>query len=256
MNSLIAFTKKELTASLRSAKLYILLGVFVLLGAISTITAKVTPILFDMMSEALAASGLNIQSVSATVLDSWLQFFKNISTGLIVFIIVQSNIFTSEYRSGTLTLALTKGLARYKVVISKTVITVLMWTICLWLSFATTYICNTLFWDNSLAKHLLFSMVCWWLHGVYTIILMVFCSTIAKSNIVVLALTGGVAFVFSLVSALPKIDKYLPTMLTDGVSLIYGTAKPQDYIVAINITLLLCVILFCASIPLFNKKQL
>ena len=39
--------------------------------------------------------------------------------GLIAFVLLQSSIFTREYTSGTLTLSLTKGLARYKVVLSK-----------------------------------------------------------------------------------------------------------------------------------------
>ncbi len=256
MSSLIAFTKKELTAQLRSAKLFILLGIFLFLGIMNPAIAKLTPWLLESMSESLKASGFNIQAVPATVFDSWMQFFKNAPMGLIAFIIMQSNIFTKEYRSGTLILALTKGLRRRNVVISKTVVPILLWTLCFWLMFTATYVGNTLFWDNGIANHLLFSTVCCWFNGIYTIILMAFCSVITKSNIVVLAITGGVSFVLSLVGAFPNINKYLPTMLANGTSLVYGTAKPQDYTTAIIITLTLCVILFAASIPIFNKKQL
>ena len=102
-----------------------------------------------------------------------LQFYKNAPMALIVFVLMESSIFTKEYQSGTLVLALTKGLERYKVVVAKSFVLFVMWTIGYWLCFGITYLYNAYFWDNSIAKNLMFSVVCWWIFGLWVIALMV-----------------------------------------------------------------------------------
>jgi hypothetical protein len=67
---------------------------------------------------------------------------------------------------------------------------------------------------------------------------------------------GGVVFAAYLGGLIPKVGKYLPTLLTDGNSLIYGTADVDTYTAAIVITLATGIAFIAASIPIFNKKQL
>lgn len=256
MRSLLAFFRKECLAQLRSAKLYILAGLFILFGVMNPAVAKLTPWLLEEMSDALAQSGMNIVVTEVSVLDSWVQFFKNIPMALIVFVILQSNIFTTEYRSGTLVLSLTKGLDRYQVVVAKSVILAILWTVGFWLCAGITYGVNEFFWSNADAQYLLFSITCWWVFGLWVLMLMVLFSTIFSSNIGVLACTGGVVMVPYLLSLLPKLSKYLPTYLLGGNALNYGLSKPEDFGWSLGITAGLIIFCFCASIPLFNKKQL
>ena len=156
MKSLIAFTKKELVARIRSFKLIILAAVFVFLGIMNPAVAKLTPALFEMLAPLMEGSGLQIGTVTVSALDSWVQFFKNAPMGLIVFIVLEGNTFTKEYGSGTLVLSLTKGLSRYKVVVAKAAVMQALWTVLYFLSFGITYLGNMLFWDNSVAKELMF----------------------------------------------------------------------------------------------------
>lgn len=100
------------------------------------------------------------------------------------------------------------------------------------------------------------SVVCWWLFGVCVISLMILFSTIANSNTGVLVGTGSVVLASYLLGLLPKISKYLPTLLANGNPLIYGVAEAKTYIVAILITVVASLICFAVSIPIFNKKQL
>lgn len=86
--------------------------------------------------------------------------------------------------------------------------------------------------------------------------LMILFSTIANSNTGVLVGTGSVVLASYLLGLLPKISKYLPTLLANGNSLIYGVAEAKTYIVAILITVVASLICFAVSIPIFNKKQL
>lgn len=256
MKSLISFTKKEFFEHFRSAKLYILSGLFLLFAVMSPLLAYLTPELVTMLSESMTQSGMQLTVTEVTAMDSWVQFVKNIPIALIVFIILESNIFTKEYQKGTLVLALTKGLKRYKVIVAKTVTMLALWTAGFFLCFGITYAVNNYVWDNSVAKNLGFMAFCWWLFGVMAICLSVLFSVIAKTNIIVLAGTGGLIFVSYLAGMLPKIGEYMPTLLMNSNSLIYGLEEPQHYVAAIIITTIVSVISITLSVPVFNKKHI
>ncbi|MBQ2826050.1 MAG: ABC transporter permease subunit [Clostridia bacterium] len=256
MKTLFSFIKKEFTEQVRSGKLWLLFIIFILFGIMNPAIAKLTPWLLETLSDSLAESGMTVTSVTVTALDSWVQFFKNIPMGLIVFIILESSIFTKEYASGTLLLSLTKGLERYKVVVSKAFVLSALWTVYYVICFGITYLYSAYFWDNSVAQNLVFSVVIRWLFGMFVISLTVLFSVVFKTNTSVLAAVGGCVAVSYLAGFLPKIKSFVPTYLTDGNSLIYGLSESGNYTVSLIITLLLTVACVCISIPLFNKKQL
>ena len=256
MKSLLAFMKKEWMEQVRSGRLLILVIIFILLGIMNPAVAKLTPWLLEMMADSLEASGMTVTAVTVSAMDSWVQFFKNAPMGLIAFILLESSIFTKEYQSGTLVLALTKGLDRHKVVISKAIILTLLWTVCYWFCFTITFGYNTYFWDNSIAQNLFFSVICWWLFGSLVVALTVLFSTLSNSNTGVLAGTGCTVLVSYLIGLIPKAKEYLPTLLMDGNSLIYGTVEARSYVTAIYITVLLCVVCLAISFPDFMKKYL
>lgn len=256
MRSLIACVKKEMTEHLRSGKLAVLGIVFLLFGIMNPAVAKLTPWLLEMMSESMAQAGMDITLTEVTALDSWVQFFKNIPIALIVFVLLEGGIFTREYTSGTLVLSLTKGLHRLTVLSSKGLMLCLVWSAGYWLSFGVTYAYTAYYWDNSLAQNLVLSVVCWWLFGLFVVSLMVLFSVLAKSGTLVLLGTGGVVLVCSILSMIPVTDEYLPTALTNGTALIYGTSPVSDMIASVVITAVLTLSALLVSIPLFNKKQI
>ncbi len=256
MKSLFAFIKKECMEQLRSGRLWITLALFVLLGIMNPAVAKLTPWMLEVMADSLADSGMIVTDVKVSAMDSWVQFFKNMPIGLIVFVLLQGSIFTKEYRSGTLVLSLTKGLERYKVVISKAGVLFAIWSLGFWLCFGITYLYNSYFWNNSVAQSLLLSVVCWWLFGVFVISLMTLFSAVSTSSTGVLLGTGAIVLVSYIVGLLPKANHYLPTRLMDGNSLIYGMAQSKEYIAAMIVTAIATIICFSVSIPILNKKHL
>lgn len=256
MRTLLAFVKKEWMEQVRAGRLMILGLVFVLLGIMNPAVAKLTPWLFEIMSESLAESGMVVTTVEVDAMTSWVQFFKNVPMGLIAFILLQSSIFTKEYQSGTLVLALTKGLKRKNVVLAKTLVLTVLWTAYYWLCYAITYGYNAYFWDNSVASNLAFSVVCWWLFGLWIIALTVLFSVIATSGSTVLAGTGAVAVGAYLLGLLPVFKEYSPSLLMDGNSLIYGMEEPGNYVAAILVTLVLTVVCLVLSIPVLNKRRI
>jgi ABC-2 type transport system permease protein len=253
---MIVFLKKELLEQIRSGKLLFLGILFVLFGVMNPAVAKLTPWLLETLADSMAEGGMTITIGEVTALDSWVQFFKNIPMALIAFVLMEGSIFTREYSSGTLLLSLTKGFARYKVVATKALVLTALWSLGYWLCFGITYGYNAYFWDNSVAQNLLFSVLCWWLFGLWVIALLVLFSSLAKENTGVLLGTGGVVLTCSLFSFIPKVQKFLPTQLTDGNSLIYGAIEMDKYVPALVIAGAMTLVCFVASIPIFNKKQL
>lgn len=256
MKSLIAFVKKEFSEQIRSGKLMFLTILFVLFGIMNPAVAKLTPWLLEMMADTLSESGMIVTGVTVSAIDSWVQFFKNIPMALIAFVLLQGSIFTKEYSSGTLVLSLTKGLHRFKVVVAKAFVMYSLWSVGYFLCFGITYAYNAYFWDNSIAHNLGFSVICWWIFGMFAISLIVLFSILSESSTGVLIGTGGVILLSYLVSLIPKVNKYLPTFLTDGNSLIYGVSETEKYIPALIITLILSAVCFAVSIPIFNKRQM
>ena len=256
MRSFLAFTRKEFTYQLRSGKMMLLGILFVLFGIMNPAIAKITPWLLETMADSLAESGMTVTAVTVTAMDSWVQFFKNIPMALIAFVLLEGSIFAKEYETGTLVLSLTKGLSRYKVVLSKAVVLTMLWSLGYWVCFGVTYGYNAYFWDNSIAQNLWLSVICWWVFGLWIIGLMVLFSVISKSGSTVLVGTGGVVFGCYLLGMIPKIKDYVPTLLTDGNSLIYGTAKANTYTAPLLLTAAMTVIFIASSIPLFSKKKL
>lgn len=256
MKSLLAFMKKEYFEVARTGKIFILILLFVLFGIMNPAIAKLTPWMMEKFSDTIAESGLTVTNIQVDAMTSWAQFFKNIPIALIAFVLIFSDLFTREYRSGTLLLVLTKGLSRYKVVLAKTVLLLSLWTFGYGLCYAITYGYNAYFWDNGIAQNLFLAAVDWWLFGVWVICLIVLFSTLLKNNTEVSLCTGGVVVLMYLLSIIPKAKAYSPTMLMDANSLLIDAEGVGAYITAISIAAVSGVICIAVSVPVMNKKQL
>lgn len=256
MKTLMAFMKKEWMEQIRSSRLMILGLIFLAFGIMNPAIAKITPWIMEMLAETMEESGLAVVEVKVDAMTSWTQFYKNVPMALIAFVLLQSNIFTKEYQSGTLILALTKGLERYKVVLAKTIVLISTWTAGYWLCYGVTYAYNAYFWDNSIASHLGMAALYWWLIGIWVIALMILFSVMSSSNSGVLFGTGGIFFAVYLLSLIPKLKEYMPTQLMDGMNLLMKATEPGECtksLIVAGITMMVC---FIISIPLFNKRRL
>ncbi len=255
MRAFTAFFRKELMESVRSGKLLVLGILFVAFGIMNPAIAKLTPWIMDLMSDTLSQAGMTVTEVTVTAMDSWVQFFKNIPMALIVFILLYSSIFTKEYRSGTLVLMLTKGLARFKVVLAKSALLLILWTIGYWLNFGITYFYNDFYWDNSIAENLLPACVNWWLFGIFTVCVAVFFSVLCKGSSSVLLGTGGTVLAVYLLSLIPKLSHYTPASLMNSAALITGAEAPKEYLFAVVFTVLISIASLLAAISIMNKKS-
>lgn len=254
MKSYLAFTEKEILESIRSYKAFILIIVFLILGFMSPITAKLTP---EIMKNFMPA-GMITDIITPTVIDSWMQFFKNVpQIGLFVMIIIFSSTLSGELSKGTLINILTKGLSRKNVILAKFTCATLIWTICYYVSFLVVYFYNFLFWKDTNVAYLFFSVSCIWVFGIFLISTLMLGGVLFKSNYGSLLLTGGLIVVMMFIGMLQTISKYNPMQLINlNMSLLTGISIPSDLYIAIIVTVILTITSVLLSILIFNKKQI
>lgn len=252
MRAFIAFTKKEFTESIRTYKLLIVVAVFLLFGMLNPIIAKIMPeLLSSFMPE-----GMTVTLADPTTIDSWMQFYKNISTQLILFIIVFSGTVANELSKGTLINMLTKGLSRKTVILSKFTGTALIWTLSYLICFGTTFAYTVYLLPGEL-PNLLFSAFCMWLFGILIIAVMLLGGVLLGNIYGSLLVAGGFSVLLMLLNIAPNLQKYNPYLLSSGnVSLLTSDMAVSDFMFSIVIT---CVVIFIAlmsAIIRFDKKQI
>jgi ABC-2 type transport system permease protein len=129
MNAFYAYFKKEVCEVTRTYKLTVMGLVFLLFGIMNPLTAKLLPeIMASVMPE-----GMSITLPEPSAMDSWAQFFKNVSQmGLIVLVVLFSGAMAGEFSRSTLIQPLTKGLARRVTLAAKFLAIALFWTTRCW----------------------------------------------------------------------------------------------------------------------------
>ena len=255
MRQLAAFTKKEWMEVIRTGKVTILAALFILFGIMNPAFAKMTPWIMEQFSDSLAEAGMIVGEVEVDALTSWTQFYKNIPMALIVFLLMFSGILATEYQKGTLVNMITKGLVRWKIVVSKTVVMLLLWSVGYWMCYGITYVYNQYFWDNSIADYVVFAAFCVYMLGIWLITLLMLMSTLFSSSSGVTVETGGIFFVMYLVSIVPDIKEYLPTNLMNASGLLSGAGKAGDYKWALVIVSILSVVNIVMAMVMFNRKK-
>ena len=256
MKQLTAFVKKEFTEVCRNNRLLVCVILFVLFGIMNPATAKITPWLMKTMSSDLAATGIVIADIKVNALSSWEQFFKNTPIAMVIFVLMFSGIVAAELQKGTLINMVTKGMPRWKIIVSKTIMMLNLWTGVYYLSYGITYFYSEYFWDNSIASHLGFSSLGMYLLGIWLISLIVLMSSFAQNmSGVALGVAGGY-FVCYLLNMIPDASKYLPTGLAGFSGIPMGKAVPGDFVSTIIITLVWSMVNIVAGIKVFDKKNL
>lgn len=256
MRQLFAFIRKEFMELYRTGKLWITMILFVLFGIMNPALAKLTPWIMELSAETLAESGIVLGEVKVDALTSWGQYYKNVSTALIIFVVLFCGILTGEYQKGTLINMLTKGLSRWKVLTAKAVVVLLVWTGCYWMHYGITYAYNAYFWDNSIAENLGMAALCPYVFGVCMIALTMLLSAFFKNNIAVLMGLAAVTAVFYAVEMLTRAGEYMPTHLLASGELLTGAVETSNYFVTILVTMGISVAGMALSVVCFDRRNI
>ncbi|MGX6978717.1 ABC transporter permease [Vagococcus elongatus] len=246
------FLKKEIFSSLKNYHVYILSGVFLLLGILNVLTAKFTPKLIETLVSKEMAEALP----SPTGMDVWLQFHKNVTQmGLIVIVLFFSTILTKEYQKGSLTILLTKGLKRRSVIVAKWAWLVTSFTFYYFLSVGITFIYAYLYFEQVVYGSLGFGLFALWLFGLLICTLIILGSVIGRQSYTVLIFVVGCLIVMFLLSAVTKLSDFIPIqLLQQFMPLLEGSKSAGDLSSAVMMTVILCIAILLSSVWLFERK--
>nr|WP_315022052.1 ABC transporter permease subunit [uncultured Aminipila sp.] len=253
MSGFIAFSKKEITENTRNYRLLIMLVIFFVFGVTSPVLAKFTPQLMEAVMPNLAEAFEN-----PSALDSWTQFYKNVSSlGLSLTIILFSSCLSGEYAKGTLAIMLTKGLSRPTVILSKFSAAAAILTVSYWMSFGVAYGYTAYLWPGASLPHVFFAAFAVWIAGLlYLCILMLGCVLFRQAFTSILFLLV-ITVIMGLLEQIEQTAGYSPVILVSkNVDLLSGAVTVSYFIIPLIISVFMSAALLMMSIVVFNKKQL
>lgn len=250
----IAFTKKEFLEHRRNHYIWIIPAVFLLIGIMNPLTAKLMPVIM----ENFMTDGIIIKMTEPAAIDSWTQFYKNVpQMGLIVFVILYSGTMSREYAGSTLIIPLTRGLPRASVVISKFIVMTASWTVSYYICFGVSTAYTAYYWDNDNLSHIVLAAVYLWIFGIVLASLMMLGGVIFSHIYGNLLLIGGAVGVLLLFNIWPDAYKYSPLSLASkNLLLMQGQLKPSDMLIPVIVSAVVIALAFILSLLLFNKKRL
>lgn len=251
-----AFLRKEWMEMTRTGRLMILAVIFLLFGIMNPALAKLTPWIMDMMKESMAESGLNVGNVTVNAITSWTQFYKNAPMVLLAFALMCCGVLVNEYQRGTLIQVVTKGLSRRKIYASKMITVFGSWTVLFFVYSGVTYGYTAYFWGEDKVENLIAGIIMYWLFGMFICAFMLMFSAMTDSGGQVLLGTGLVLFAVFILNYIPKLQKFLPFRLMDGLQLSTGAMQMSDFTGAV-VTVCICIAV-CGIIgtAMFDRKML
>lgn len=254
MRIFLSLLKKEAIEGARTKKMISTFILFLFIGLISPLTAKLTP----MILQSIATGNIDINVAPPSEIDSWIQFFKNISQiGMFGLAIILSTQMANEFQKGTLINLLSKGLPRYQVVLSKIFYNFILWFIAYFCSFILTYFYTKYFFRISFPiRNILMAALLPFIFGLFLISLEILAGVISGNVIGTLILTTAGIVIQLILSIRDEIVKYMPiALIGKPVNLIKGIGYDDYYVPIItgSILLILCIVI---SIAVINKKQI
>ena len=254
MRIFLSLLTKEAIEGARTKKIISTFILFLFIGLISPLTAKLTP----MILQSIATGNIDINVAPPSEIDSWTQFFKNISQiGMFGLAIILSTQMANEFQKGTLINLLSKGLPRYQVVLSKIFYNFILWFLAYFCSFILTYFYTKYFFGISFPiRNILMAALLPFIFGLFLISLEILAGVISGNVIGTLILTTGGIVIQLIVSIRDEIVKYMPiALIGKPVNLIKGIGYDDYYVPIItgSILLILCIVI---SIAVINKKQI
>ena len=254
MRIFLSLLKKEAIEGARTKKMISTFILFLFIGLISPLTAKLTP----MILQSIATGNIDINVAIPSEIDSWTQFFKNISQiGMFGLAIILSTQMANEFQKGTLINLLSKGLPRYQVVLSKIFYNFILWFLAYFCSFILTYFYTKYFFGISFPiRNILMAALLPFIFGLFLISLEILAGVISGNVIGTLILTTVGIVIQLILSIRDEIVKYMPiALIGKPVNLIKGIGYDDYYVPIItgSILLILCIVI---SIAIINKKQI
>lgn len=252
MKGFYAFCQKEQLETRRTKKVWLLLVIFSLFGLMNPLVAKLTPDILKM------SFGESVPIPTPTSLDSWTQFYKNISQiGIYLFAIIFSGIVSQEIAKGTLIPLTTKGLKRGTVILSKWVVLYVQWLLSILVCFGITYGYTLYYFPDQNSPHPWLAVAPFVIFGLFFSSVIVFTSVLANNQFEGLILTILVMVVGYLVNLFEAAKNWNPiSLIGQNLAILQDKSVWFDLWPSLVLTSILAVILLLGAISIFKNKKI
>ena len=255
MGSLKTLLKKDLLEIKRSKQWIVFIALFVFIAILSVVTAKVLPILFDLLLEDNAFAG--IISYEPTIADSYLQLASNFGEiGLLFVLIIFSSVLLKEKNSGTYNTLKMNGVKEWKIVLSHLITKLFLVTVSYVSCIIVFVSLNLAIFKEYAGIRGVVSLFYLYLTLVFGIFMSIFISSVCKKRSSACILSIVVYFVLLVLSAFPYIDIYNPLY---SITLASNIITEADYVISDYVynfisTVVMIVGFAIASVYIFKNK--
>ncbi|MFC6464878.1 ABC transporter permease [Marinilactibacillus sp. GCM10026970] len=254
MRDIVIFTKKEWLEAWRTKKLLLILTVFVFFGVLSPLIAILTP---EILKSSLGES-LQISLPEPTSLDSWVQFYKNLTQiGIYLLAIFFSNSVNGEVKRGSLVNLVTKGLNRSAVITSKFLMISILAIGSIVLSFLVTAAYTSVYFTDSISQHTVLGLIPFLIFLLFFSAVVILGSTLFQSSFISLLFTLSITALMYLINIFESARPYNPlTLIVENVAIIQGTTEFNQVNWASVISLVLATISLLVAVKVMDRKKL
>jgi ABC-2 type transport system permease protein len=255
MNGFGAFLAKELQHVLRSYRLLIIAGIFLVLGFMNAPITKFTPQILEMAGVGDMSQAMGL--ADPTALDAWAQFFANVAQmGVLVLLLICGNTLSGERSHGTLVLPLTRGLGRTGIIVVKFLVSSALWSIGLLVATLVSLVCTVVLFPGEGAEHLVLAVAALWLLGEFLLALVPLSSVLFKGSFSGLILPGAALFVTLVLSAFPELFFFNPLLLgSEGLAVMAGAQEPLELLAPTLTAAILALASLITSTIVFRKSS-
>ncbi|MBN1223475.1 MAG: ABC transporter permease subunit [Candidatus Aminicenantes bacterium] len=252
-----AMFKKEWKESIRRYRLVVIVGVLLLIGVISPVSAKLLPKMMEMLATQANTQGFEFTyDKEPTPQDALIQYNKNLGLLPLLIAIMGMGLVAEEKIRGTAETVLTKPVSRFSLFLAKfsvfSLITFLAVVtgggVCF---FYATILLGPLDWGRFLFFNFLILF-----YFIPYIAIILFLSVAIKSMAGAAAAGIGAYFSFMIMAGFPWIGKFTPQGLYSYTSKMSAGMAAPDWFTPFVSSLCITILFFLLSKIVFEKQEI
>lgn len=254
MTGYAVFARKETREIVRTWRIWVLPAIMLFFALSGPVLARFTPEIVG----ALAGSQLgHIELPTPSYLDAYAGWIKNLSQiTLFALIIIYGGIVSSETRSGTAVLVLTKPVSRSAFVIVKAVVHSIFLSMLLLLGTLVTWAVTVVVFGEAPGGPLWSSALVWLVFGVLFIAVMTLFSVLIASAAGAAGAGIGAFALLSIASIWKPLSDYSPAGLPGQAASLAAHLTTPSSLWPVMTSLALSVVLVVLAALLFRRKEL
>lgn len=255
MNGFATFVRKEATEILRTWRIWVLPGILLFFALTGPATARFTPEILKAVA-GMPAAAIEALIPAPTYLYAYGQWAKNLSQiGLFALIIIYGGLVSSERKSGTAVLVLTKPVSRTAFIVAKALVHGAFLTATVVIGTLLTWGLTRLVFGTAPPGPLFSSALAWLAFGLLFLALMTLLSVLLSSQAGAAGIGIGVYALLAIAGLSESLVLYTPVGLTTAPSLL-AAGEPFHLLWPLLSAIALSVALVAASAWLFTRQEL